>query len=142
MPRLSIIVEEVFKKALQEYVDSRNVKLSDYVRTAIIEKAEREGKELPAPVALDGYRKDQIPEGWKSRLYEDKYQLVIDVFNERITHLHQYVGSIQGAKVANAERDGIKAELYLINLPVGLDEATLSQEISLILSEQLEGVIE
>jgi hypothetical protein len=50
---------------------------TDYVLNALVEKLKSEsGDDIPPPKAPNGVRTDARPNGWKSRLYPDRYQLV------------------------------------------------------------------
>lgn len=66
-----------------EHLDSHLTKINftgnrtDYVLTALVNKmASESDDDIPPPKAPNGVRTDARPNGWKSRLYPDRYQLV------------------------------------------------------------------
>lgn len=68
------------------YTDSR----SDYIIEAIIARVTAEGGALPKAKAPSSARKGERLMGWRSRLYENRYQLVA-ILNDgewQINHLH------------------------------------------------------
>jgi hypothetical protein len=85
-----------FIEALDQHIKRLgfNGSRSDYILTALVEKMISESDEdVPSPKAPHGVRMDARPEGWKSRLYADRYELVVDE-NMKVHHLHEY-GSIE-----------------------------------------------
>lgn len=117
---------------------------AEYVLLALVERLQRDGiADVPAPAAPYGVRKDARPDGWKSRLYADRYQLVAVwslqdgfVFN----HLHEYdidpsrlFGTIRAEEVMPG--DGIRVEISVLDVPPGLMQEQLAGQLRLSLGE-------
>lgn len=65
---------------------------SDYILTALVEKMASElDDDIPNPKPPHGVRPDALPQGWKSRLYADRYELVVDA-DLNVMRLHESYG--------------------------------------------------
>ncbi|MGB1284992.1 MAG: hypothetical protein ACPG7F_00545 [Aggregatilineales bacterium] len=68
-----------------------------FIEEALHDAADRAGVALPARMSPNGLRAGVLPDGWKSRLYENRMQLVA-FWNGReidFKHLHLYAGGFR-----------------------------------------------
>lgn len=100
--RLAVDVRVEFLEMLDAHLAQIGVNnRSRYITDAIAQRVEREGATLPAAAAPTGVTTSTRKNGWRSRLYRDRYQFVA-VFADgqwQIDHMH------------NVDLDDISAEL-------------------------------
>lgn len=122
------------------FVGSRN----DYVLAAINEKVKAEGGTLPAAKAPHGVRGDALPDGWRSRLYRDRYQIAAILAPEDVYfhHWHELPQEPELPFLATLTADEVlpgdnnKVELYVYGA-TKMDADAIKQGIRLPLSEWL-----
>lgn len=105
--------------------------LSAYVIQACEEKAAREGQPFPvAAIAPHGVRNDALPQGWKSRLYQNRYQLVAEYTASgfEIYHYHEYPKPVTNV-FGVLEVIVPPAEVHVINVPVGVNKQDVANDV-------------
>lgn len=99
-------------------------------------------------VAPHGVRADALPKGWRSRLYQDRYQIVAKWMGDdwEISHFHRFTGDTIGAKILRADEvipgDGRKVEIYVLGLTPEMQNLGLpagSRDLRLVIAEWLGG---
>lgn len=126
---------EALDKHREQYEGTRN----DYINEAVRQRVTREGGYLPVANAPHGVRKDARLNGWRSRLYPDRYQLVAiwDAGQNEwiIDHLHN-----TNSRATHPNRGIIRAETpypleIAVYAPLGVDKEALQGEVSLAVAE-------
>lgn len=117
---------------------------NDYILAAVQSRVESESGQLPAPKAPHGVRNDALPDGWRSRLYKNRYQIVAVIAPEDVYfhHWHElpdepqlpFLATITADEVLPG--DGNKVEVYVYGA-TKMDADTIKQGLRLPLSEWL-----
>lgn len=123
LKKLTVYAEPAFISALNEL----NIKnKSAFIAEAIAEKVKRDyDVALPIASAPHGVRLDALPDGWKSRMYPDRYQIVAvwDGNEFFFSHAHEF-GKVSFERVYEVvmtdevyPHDNRKVEVTIVDVP-------------------------
>ncbi|MGB1284930.1 MAG: hypothetical protein ACPG7F_00235 [Aggregatilineales bacterium] len=122
---------------------------TDFIDAALRDAADRAGVTLPARISPNGLRAGVLPDGWKSRLYKDRMQIVAvwNGFEIEFTHLHLYAGGFRDGVLMSEQHPLSEAaklpnfEMHLSDtLPEDKPNETIAQALQIVILE--DGVIE
>lgn len=143
---LQYMVSPEFKDALNSELKRIGWKGSrtDFIHEAVLYLAEKLHMDLPAPKRPSGYQVDALPPGWKSRLYQDRYQLVAEWSEEDQSFIFQHLHLLEelprgGFSTLRCDTP-LAAEVY-IYAPESADEAAIKQQAAQDLYEQVDGLL-
>lgn len=137
---LNLMVFPEFKDAYDKMLEERGIKnRSEHILSLILADAQAHGYKLPPAAAPHGVRSDALPQGWKSRFYPDRYQIVA-VWNGKefeFSHLHE-TERFDSDRVLDTLRadevipgDGRKVEVTVLDVPETVNKEKLQQGIRL-----------